>query len=98
MSFAAPWFLLGGAIAALAVVALHFLVRRQPERWQLPTTRFVPETNELAPARSLELSDRLLLALRVLAVTMAALAFARPSFDAARVPLMRVIVEALSQV
>jgi hypothetical protein len=93
MSFAAPWFLLGGAIAALAVVALHFLVRRQPERWQLPTTRFVPETNELAPARSLELSDRLLLALRVLAVTMAALAFARPSFDAARVPLMRVIVE-----
>jgi hypothetical protein len=93
MSFAAPWFLLGGAVAALAVIALHFLVRRQPERWQLPTTRFVPETNELAPARSLELSDRLLLALRVLAVAMAALAFARPSFDAARAPLMRVVVE-----
>jgi hypothetical protein len=93
MSFAAPWFLLGGAAAALAVVVLHFLVRRQPERWQLPTTRFVPETNELAPARSLELSDRLLLALRVLAVALAALAFARPSFDAARQPLMRVIVE-----
>lgn len=93
MSFAAPWFLLGGAAAALAVIALHFLVRRQPERWQLPTTRFVPETNELAPARSLELSDRLLLALRVLAVAMAALAFARPSFDATRQPMMRVVVE-----
>ena len=98
MSFAAPWFLLGGAAAALAVVALHFLVRRQPERWQLPTTRFVPETNELAPARSLELSDRLLLALRALAVAMAALAFARPSFDAARQPLMRVVVEDRSSV
>ena len=98
MSFAAPWFLLGGAAAALAVVILHFLVRRQPERWQLPTTRFVPDTNELAPARSLELSDRLLLALRVLAVAMAALAFARPSFDTARRPLMRVVVEDRSSV
>ena len=93
MSFAAPVFLAAGGAVALAVIALHFLVRRQPERWQLPTTRFVPESNELAPARSLELSDRLLLVLRVLAVAMAALAFARPSFDAARKPLMRVVVE-----
>jgi hypothetical protein len=98
MSFAAPVFLAAGGAVALAVIALHFLVRRQPERWLLPTTRFVPETNELAPARSLELSDRLLLALRVLAVALAALAFARPSFDAARRPLLRVIVEDRSSV
>ncbi len=93
MSFAAPLFLLGGGIAAAVVVALHFLIRQQPERWVLPTARFVPASDELAPARSYALNDRLLLVLRVLAIAAAAVAFARPTLDSGRRSLVTVVIE-----
>lgn len=97
MSFALPWFLGAGALAALTVLALHFLAREEPVRWVFPTARFVPESREQAPSRSLALRDRLLLLLRLLAVACAALGFARPSFTAARPPLARVILADFSR-
>ena len=92
MTFAAPWFLVGGLVAITGIVALHFLARQQPVRWLLPTARFVPESKERAPARSVALSDRILLALRVAALALAALAFARPSLTVARRARVQVIV------
>ncbi|MBI2797315.1 MAG: BatA domain-containing protein [Gemmatimonadetes bacterium] len=92
MTFAAPWFLAGGAAAMLAVLALHFLARQQPDRWLLPTARFVPESRERASARSVALTDRILLALRMAAIAAAAVAFARPSLAVSRRARLQVIV------
>ena len=92
MTFAAPWFLAGGLAAMFAVIALHFLARQQPEQWQLATARFVPESRERAPARSIALRDRLLLALRLSAIACAALAFARPSLTVTRRQRLQLIV------
>ena len=92
MTFVAPWFLVAGLGAIVGIVALHFLARQQPERWLLPTTRFVPASRERAPARSVALSDRLLLLLRVAAIALAALGFARPSFTVVKRATAQVIV------
>lgn len=92
MSFAAPAFLLAGAMAALAIVALHFLTREEPRRYPFPTARFLPESREQAPSRSRRLRDRLILSLRLLAIAALVLAFARPSFTAARARLIQVVV------
>ncbi|MEO8450404.1 MAG: BatA domain-containing protein [Gemmatimonadota bacterium] len=97
MTFAAPWFLAAGAAAAVAVVALHFLARQEPRRRPFPTARFVPETEERAPARSVTLSDRLLLLLRLTAIALAAIGFARPSLSIARRGLARVIFQDTSR-
>ncbi len=92
MTFAAPWFLFAGGIAALATVALHFLTREEPRRYLLPTARFLPESRELAPSRSRRLRDLLILSLRLLALAAIALAFARPSLTAVKTRFTRVIV------
>ncbi len=92
MTFAAPWFLLAGALAALAILALHFLAREEPRRYLLPTARFVPESREQAPSRSRRLRDLLILALRLLALAAIALAFARPSLTVAKAALIQVVV------
>jgi hypothetical protein len=92
MSFAAPGFLLVGLVAGLAIIALHFLTREEPRRYAFPTARFLPESREQAPSRSRRLRDRLILLLRLLALASVALAFARPSFTAARARLVQVVV------
>ncbi len=92
MSFAAPGFLLVGLVAALATLALHFLTREEPRRYRFPTARFLPETREQAPSRSRRLRDGLILSLRLLALAAVVLAFARPSFTAARARLIQVVV------
>ena len=93
MSFAAPWFLAAGAVAALALTALHFFARQRPQRAvPFPTARFVPERPARAPARSSRPSDLLLLALRLAALLLIAAAFARPTLTAARAPRLRVLL------
>lgn len=92
MTFAAPWFLAAGAVAAAVAVMLHLFARREPRPWSLPTARFVPETPERTAARSIRLSDRGLLALRLTAIALAALGFARPSRPSGRDSNVRVIV------
>lgn len=92
MSLLAPFFAIAAAFVAAGVVALHFLARSQPPRTLFPTARFVPESRERAPSRSITPNDRLLLALRVLAVMSLGLAFARPTLTVARRALVRVVV------
>lgn len=91
MSLLAPLALVLGAATAAAVVALHLLTTRRPPPLLLPTARFVPEGEARAVARASRPTDLVLLALRVLAVLLAALAFARPVLDAPG-PSVRTVV------
>jgi hypothetical protein len=76
MSFLAPLFLIGAAAAAVPIV-LH-LLRREPEaRVKFAAVRMLrPAPIETADRRRLR--ELLLLALRVAALALLALAFARP--------------------
>ena len=67
----------GGAVSA-AVIALHILASKNPRVTPLPTARFIPDVPLRATARAMRLSDVLLLLLRVAAVMLVGLAFARP--------------------
>lgn len=96
MTWLAPWYLAAGALAALAVVALHLLAWRRPPAAMLPTARFIPDAPARARARSARPADPLLLALRVLALLLVAAALARPVRVATRRPLARIIVADLS--
>ena len=97
MSVLLPWVLGLGALAVAAIVALHLLARHEPPRWMLPTARFVPASRERAPARSLRLSDRRLLALRAVALVAMAIAMAGPWWHGVRVPMARVVIVDLSR-
>jgi len=92
MSFAAPWWLLAGAVGALIISALHLLTRRDPAPRPLPTARFIPETPNRLVSRSVALSDRAILAVRLLALFAATLAFAQPKLDGSRHVLTQVIL------
>lgn len=81
MTFLDPWVLPWGALAGVAVVALHLLTTRRPPTTLLPTARFVPEAELRAVARASRPTDLLLLALRLLAVLAVTLAYARVVFD-----------------
>ena len=77
LAFAAPAFLVAGALLALAPLALHMLARTPPERRPLPTARF------LSPDRRTRLrlrppTDRGLLALRMAFIVLLCAAFAGP--------------------
>lgn len=78
MTFLAPLFFAAALGMASVVVALHFIVTRQPPSRMLPTTRFVPERTVRAPSRAVRPEDLLLLLLRVLLVLVVGAAFARP--------------------
>jgi len=92
VSFAAPAFFVTGALAALVIVALHFLARQRPRAAPFPTARFVPERTARAPSRALQPTDLLLLLLRVLAVLALGAAFARPEWEGARDGTRRIVV------
>ncbi|HWG33710.1 MAG TPA: BatA domain-containing protein, partial [Gemmatimonadaceae bacterium] len=96
MSFLAPGFLIAAAGAALGVVALHFIVTRRPRAVAFPTARFVPDVPVTARARSVQLSDLLLLAIRVLIILLAGAALARPIFPPERERVVRVIAADVS--
>jgi len=76
MTFAAPW-ALWGLLLLVGPVLVHLLSRRTATRRMFPTLRFL-ETARLQPVSRRTLDDRALLALRLLIVALAVLAWARP--------------------
>ena len=78
MTFLAPGFLWAAGLVAAGIVALHFIVTRQPRASILPTARFVPDSAATATVRDRRPSDLLLMLLRVLVVLTAGAALAKP--------------------
>lgn len=78
LTLLAPGYLFAGIAAAAALVAAHFIVRRQPRAMMLPTARFVPDAPVLTTGWARVPADVAVLTLRVLCVLLAGLALARP--------------------
>ena len=97
MTFLAPGFLIASAVVAAAVVALHFIVTRQPRAGILPTARFVPNMPATATARATRPADILLMLLRVLLVLAAGGGLAKPIFKPSRGAEARVILADVSR-
>lgn len=81
MSFLFPWFLLG-ALAVVVPILLHFFARDRAPRLPFSDVRFL-ERAFVRRDRRRRLRELLLLALRVAALLLLVLAFARPFLDAA---------------
>src|SRR3990172_9115215 len=77
MAFANPLLLLGGLLIAVPIV-LHLVMRRKPRQLEFPALRFIQQRHE-SSRRRLRLRHLLLLALRVAAIGLLALALARPT-------------------
>ena len=90
MSFLFPAFLLG-ALAAAVPVVLHFFARDRAPRLPFSDVRFL-ERAFVRRDRRRRLRELLLLALRVAALLLLAVAFARPFLDAAGVALRVTVV------
>jgi hypothetical protein len=97
MTFLAPGFFFASLAAAAAVVALHFVVTRQPRAGVLPTARFVPDLPANATARATRPSDLLLMLLRVLLVLAAGAGLAKPIVKPSRSAEARVILMDVSR-
>lgn len=96
MTFLDPGFLLAAGAASCAVIALHLIVTRRPRSIAFPTARFVPDAPISARARTLQFSDLLLLAIRVLTIMLVGTALARPVFTSTREKIARVIAADVS--
>jgi hypothetical protein len=92
MTLLAPAYFFAALAVAAAVVALHFIVTREPRTAPLPTARFVPDHAVRAQSRAIQLQDLLLLAMRVALVLATGLALAQPVLAPARRPLARIII------
>lgn len=92
MIFLAPAFLFAAAAVAAGVVALHFIVSREPKAVPLPTARFAPERPARAQPRALSPEDLLLLLVRILALLFVGAALARPVVAPPRRPVAHVVV------
>lgn len=79
LTFAAPAFLLAGALGVLVPLALHLIRRRPPGRVPLPTARFLAEDPRNA-VRVSRPTDLLLLTLRMLLLLLVGAAFSRPAW------------------
>jgi hypothetical protein len=97
MTFLAPGFLLASLAVTAAIVALHFIVIRQPRAAILPTARFVPDTRATTVARDRRPSDLLLMLLRVLTVLAAGTGLAKPVLTPSRGAEARVILVDVSR-
>lgn len=97
MTFLAPGFFLASIAVAAAVIALHFIVTRQPRAGVLPTARFVPDLPATATARATRPSDLLLMLLRVLIVLAVGAGLGRPVFRPSRKASARVILADVSR-
>jgi len=97
MSFLAPGFLYAAMAVAAAIVALHFIVTRQPRSSILPTARFVPDTRATTVASAPRPSDLLPMMLRVLTVLAAGAALAKPVLTPSRRAEARVILVDVSR-
>lgn len=92
MRFASPVLLIAAGVAAAAVVVLHLLARRQRHAEAFPTARFVPRQAAASAVRVERLRDIRVLAARGLALLLAGVAAARPSWQATSGETVRVIV------
>lgn len=97
MTFLAPAFLYASFAVAAAVVALHFIITRQPRAGILPTARFVPDLPATATARATRPSDLVLMLLRVLLVLAAGAGLAKPVLKPSHRAEARVILMDLSR-
>jgi len=97
MTFLAPGFFLVSLVVAAGIVALHFIVTRQPRAAILPTARFVPDLPATATARATRPSDLLLMLLRVLLVLAAGAGLAKPILTPSRGAQARVILADVSR-
>jgi hypothetical protein len=97
MTFLAPGFLIASLAVAAGIVALHFIVTRQPRAALLPTARFVPDTPATTVARARRPSDLLLMFLRVLLVMAAGAGMAKPVLTPRRGARARVILVDVSR-
>jgi len=97
MTFLAPGFFYAALAVSAAVVALHFIVTRQPRAGILPTARFVPDLPATATARATRPSDIPLMLLRVLLVLAAGAGLAKPIFKPSRGAEARVILADISR-
>ena len=97
MTFLAPGFFFASLAVAAAIVALHFIVTRQPRAAILPTARFVPDTRATTVARAKRPSDFLLMLLRVLTVLAAGAGLAKPVLTPSRGAQARVILVDVSR-
>ncbi len=97
MSFLAPEFFFASLAVAAGVVALHFIVTRQPRAGILPTARFVPDMPASATARAARPYDLLLMLLRVLLVLAVGAGLARPVIRPTRKAVARVILVDVSR-
>jgi len=92
VSFLAPWALWAAGAVSAAVIALHILASKNPRVTALPTTKFIPDVPLRATARALKLSDVALMMLRVAAVMLVGLAFARPELTGGKRAVGRVVM------
>src|SRR5687767_15933736 len=92
MTFLTPFFLWGAIAAAAGIIALHFLVTKQPRASVLPTARFVPDSPATATARDARPSDLLLMLLRVIVVLDAGAAIAKPIIKPRSEPMRRIFM------
>ena len=97
MTFLTPGFFFASLGVAAVVVALHFIVTRQPRAGILPTARFVPDLPANATARATRPSDLLLMLLRVLLVLAAGAGLAKPIVKPSRGAEARVILMDVSR-
>lgn len=97
MTFLAPGFFFASLVVAAGIVALHFIVTRQPRAAILPTARFVPDLPATATARATRPSDLLLMLLRVLLVLAAGAGLAKPILKPSRGAQARVILADVSR-
>ncbi|HMA20978.1 MAG TPA: BatA domain-containing protein [Gemmatimonadaceae bacterium] len=92
MTFLAPGFFFASLAVAAGVVALHFIVTRQPRAGILPTARFIPDMPATATARATRPSDLLLMLLRVLIVLAVGAGLGKPVFRPSHGAEARVIL------
>lgn len=92
MTVLAPAFLLAAGLVAAAVVAIHFIVTREPRTVPLPTARFAPVRPVRTRARRLRLQDLLLMLLRVLAILAVGAGLAQPVLEPPRRALARIVL------
>ncbi|MFL5497315.1 MAG: BatA domain-containing protein [Gemmatimonadaceae bacterium] len=97
MTLLAPGFLIASLALAAGIVALHFIVTRQPRAGILPTARFVPDTPATTVAAARRPSDLLVLLLRVLLVVAAGTGLAKPVLTPSRGAQGRVILVDVSR-
>jgi len=97
MTFLAPAFFYASLAVAAAVIALHFIVTRQPRAGILPTARFVPDLPATATARATRPSDIPLMLLRALIILAAGAGLAKPIIKPSRGAQARVILADVSR-